>query len=810
MPATCFHCHDTIPKGFHAQLKIGGETQSFCCYGCLAIAETIVTGGLESFYQHRTQASDKPDEFNQQQVDELKLYDDPELQAEYVDQRGDISEASLSIGGITCAACIWLLEREITKLDGVIQFTINHTTHKAQLRWKQQQTPLSAILIAIRKLGYKGFPYDEGLARQFAEKEKKTTVFRIAVAGIASMQNMMFALPLYLGFYSGITSEFISLFRWVSLLMCLPVVLFSAKPFFRAAYRDLKTRHLTMDVPVSIAILGAFFASAWITMTGEASLESDVYFDSVSMFTFFLLLGRFIEMQTRHKHLNSDVEMSRLLPSTAIIRTEKGEQSIAAHKLALEDVLVVKQGQIIPADGVIIEGQSRVDESALSGEFLPIDKAPGAFVSGGTTNIENTLCIRVTAKPKDSRVAAIIKLLDKAQLSKPRTVLIADKVASYFVAAVLIISCLVGFIWYLLDPAQIFPIVLSVLVVTCPCALGLATPTALTSANTYLRSKGFLITKSHALEAMPQITDIIFDKTGTLTKGELSIVDTHCFYADPLETTTAQALEIAAALESGSSHPIAFAFAPYFKQAAIDIKNTIGFGLSGRYGKDPDSPGTRYYLGSLDFLQLPASETRDVQLHAGLNLFLSDGERLIAQFLLNDRLREDSQDTIRDLKHMGLNLHILSGDQLHSVEHIAKTLGIDSFHAAQSPEAKLAFVKALQAEGKKIAMVGDGINDLPVLSGAKLSIAMGAASDITKMNSDAILLNNHLSVLNDAFLSAHKTRKIIKQNVAWAIGYNLCMLPLAAAGFIPPYFAALGMSLSSLIVVFNSIRLKRG
>lgn len=805
MNETCFHCRETIPKGFHAELMIGGENKQFCCYGCLAIAETIVSGGLESFYQHRTQASDKPDALNQDLIEEMKLYDDAELQAEFVEQQGDLSEASLSIGGITCAACIWLLEKEITRLEGVIQFTVNHTTHKAQLRWKQGQTPLSEVLITIRKLGYKGFPYDEGLARQFAEKEKKTTIFRIAVAGIASMQNMMFALPLYLGFYSGITSEFVSLFRWVSLLMCLPVVLFSATPFFRAAYRDLKTRHLTMDMPVSIAILGAFFASAWITFTGEASLESDVYFDSVSMFTFFLLLGRFIEMQTRHKHLNSDVEMSRLLPGTAVIRmpVENGfiEKSIPAHKLTIDDILVVKQGQIIPADGVIIEGHSRVDESALSGEFMPVEKSPGSFVSGGTTNIENSLYIQVTAKPKDSRVSAIIKLLEKAQLSKPKTVIMADKIASFFVARVILVSIAVGIFWFFYDSDRAFPIVLSVLVVTCPCALGLATPTALTCSNLYLRAKGFLITRSHALEAMTDITDIIFDKTGTLTKGKLSLRDVNCYS----NTKQEDALEIAAALEAGSNHPIAQAFKPYFKQSANDIKNDIGKGLSGVLHQD----AKRYYLGNAEYVNLSALNPPVLTEHSGLNLYLTDGHTLLAHFMLNDSLRDDSYEAVQSFKEMGLTLHILSGDQPHAVKAVATELGISSYNAAQSPEDKLAFVKTLQEQGKQIAMIGDGINDLPVLSGAKLSIAMGEACDITKMNADAILLNGQLKILHEAFLRARKTRKIIKENMTWALVYNTAMLPLAAAGFVPPYIAALGMSLSSLIVVFNSLRLKR-
>jgi Cu2+-exporting ATPase len=585
--------------------------------------------------------------------------------------------------------------------------------------------------------------------------------------------------------------------------MCIPVILFSAKPFYQAAYRDIRTGHLTMDIPVSIAILGAFSASAWITIYSQPSLVNDVYFDSVSMFTFFLLLGRFIEMQTRHKHLNSDIEMSRLLPSTAIIRTESGEKSIPAHKLEIDDILVIKQGQIIAADGIVIQGYSRVDESALSGEFLPIEKSKGSFVSGGTVNIENTLHVKLTAKPKDSRVAAIIKMLDKAQSQKPRTVLIADKVASYFVATVLLASVIVGIIWYFIDAERIFPVILSVLVVTCPCALSLATPTALTSANTYLRLRGFLITKAHALEAMTQITDIIFDKTGTLTKGKLSLekTDTYNNY------TAEEALEIAAGLEAHSSHPIAHTFIPYFKNEAHCIKNILGKGLSGIYKLDKGKPKT-YFLGSLEYALQNISPT-SLKPFSGLNIYLSDGQNIIAHFMLSDSLREDSKKAIQSFKNMGLKTHILSGDQEHSVTSIAKSLQIDSYHANQSPEEKLHFVKRLQTQGKQIAMVGDGINDLPVLSGAKLSIAMGEASDITKMNSDAILLNSKLAVLNEAFAKAMQTRKIIKENITWAIAYNLCMLPLAAAGFVPPYLAALGMSLSSLIVVFNSIRLKR-
>ncbi len=798
MTQNCFHCGEAIPTGFTATIDIKGKPEPFCCYGCMAVAEVIVSGGLENFYQHRTSLSRRPDEFSRSQVDEMALYDDPELQADFVEFDGACSEAYLSISGITCAACIWLIERELRKLDGVEAFSLNHSSHKAHLRWQQSKCKLSKILLVVRRLGFQGHPYHEDQARQQAQKERRQSLFRVAVAGIATMQNMMFSVPLYLGIYSGIDTGFIELFRWVSMLMCLPVVLFSAQPFFRAALRDLRTRHLTMDLPVSLAILVAFVASAYITIFSEPSLEADVYFDSVSMFTFFLLLGRFIEMQTRLRHMNSDTEMHQLLPATAIVRQGHSEQSIPAHKLQVGDLLVVKQGQLAPADGVIFEGESRFDESALTGEFVPLAKTKGSPVTGGTAYIENTVIMKATATPKQSRVAAIIRLLDRAQSEKPQTQRLADQYAHYFVAFVLLATMGTGLYWYFHEPASAFAVVLSVLVVTCPCALSLATPAALTSANTQLRKKGFLVTKGHTLDALNSTTDVIFDKTGTLTRGELCL-----HHIDVFEGFDQRhALKVAAALEAHSTHPIAKAFEAYYEFPATQVKTALGKGLSGNAG------GHTYYLGTHDFV-LPAEAGKNLTTpHPGLRIYLSDGKRLLAQFLLSDSIREEARACVQQLQREGKQVHILSGDHEFSVRHTGMQLGISHLAFAQSPEQKLSYVKALQAQGKQVAMIGDGINDLPVLSGARVSIAMGEAADITKMNADAILLHSHLESLSAAFKTARRARRIILQNMSWAITYNLLMLPLAAMGWVPPYFAALGMSLSSLMVVFNSLRLR--
>ena len=806
----CYHCGEVIPAGFTASLEIKGKTEEFCCYGCMAVAEMIVSDGLENFYQHRTELAQKPKDFGDNHIEELKLFDDEALQADFcedVEIQGEtLRQARLSISGITCAACIWLLEKEVNRLDGVKSFSVNHTTHKAIITWHPNSGKLSEALILINKLGYQAFPFDENRAKRELDKERRNAMFRIAVAGIAAMQNMMFSVPLYLGIYSGIDQDFIGFFRWVSLLMALPVVAFSSLPFYRAAWNALKVRQLNMDVPVSIAILCAFAASAYITAFTEPSLESDVYFDSVAMFAFFLLLGRFMEMQTRHRHLNSDAEMTQLLPATATIAADEdeAERSIPAHKLAPGDLIVVKQGQVAPADGVVIDGHSRFDESALTGEYLPLEKTVGDVISAGTANVENTLTVRVTANSKNSRVAAIIKLLDAALADKPATIKITDRIASYFVGFVLLASGASGLYWYLEAPSSAFAIMLSVLVVTCPCALSLATPTALTSANTALRKLGFLITKGHVLEAMSETTDIIFDKTGTLTEGRLELKQTDCYGTYNEE----QVLAIIAALEAHSSHPIAKVFEPYFCIQANQVETVLGKGIKGQVN------GRSYLLGTHEFVLPSAHASNDEPQshsspHAGHSIYLSDGKQLLARILLRDKIRAEARDSVSALKRMGMNIHILSGDHEFSVRHTALELGIDSFKSGQSPEQKLEFVKTLQEQGKQVTMVGDGINDLPVLSGARLSIAMGRASDLTKLNSDAILLNEHLDVLQQAFHRAHKGRTIIKQNISWALGYNILMLPMAAAGWVPPYFAALGMSLSSLIVVFNSLRLRR-
>ncbi|WP_250658005.1 heavy metal translocating P-type ATPase [Alkalimarinus coralli] len=799
----CYHCGEPNPSNSEISLLISGEEHAFCCHGCKAVAQLISESGMEGFYQHRSQPSVTPQEIEETTLNELRLYDNIELQKEFVipasstDNSHARNEATLIIEGITCAACIWLLEKHISSKVGVDSFSINHTTQRAALCWNPEEIKLSNILMMVYQLGYKAHPFKPNLEEEILNKERKRAIIRLGVAGFAMMQNMMFSVPLYVGMVSGISDNFLLLFRWVSLLVTTPVVLYSARPFFQAALRDIKTRHLTMDVPVSLAISIAYISSVFITIFGG----EDVYFDSVAMFTFFLLLGRFLESQARLKSGQSISQLTNLIPPSAIKLVDGEEVVIAAKDLKVGDIVRIKPATPIPSDGVITKGQSSVDESALTGEFMPIEKHVGDIVVGGTSNVENMIEVSITAVGQNARLSSIMRLLNRAQGEKPRTALIADKVASYFVAAVLVITTSVFVYWWLQGSQDAFSIALSVLVVTCPCALSLATPTALTAATNLLRSNGFLITRGHVLESLAQADELIFDKTGTLTVGQIVISD-----IVPKANLDASALlSIAASLEQHSEHPIAKAFSRDKTTVIADaIVATPGGGVEGVIDN------TTYRLGHAKYAAQIVSKLKSPFMPPtdGQWLALTSPGGLLGWFQIEDRLKDESKEVIGNLNAQGYRCSLLSGDQSGSVSSTAQELGISNAIGGATPEDKLAYMQSIQATGSNAVMIGDGLNDVPVMAGTQLSIAMGNANDLTKLKADAILLSNNLKTLPLALCVGKKTRHIIRQNISWAIGYNLIALPMAAAGMIPPYAAAIGMSASSLIVVCNAMRLR--
>lgn len=795
----CYHCGLPVPVGADYPVEIEGANRPMCCPGCQAVASTIINTGLDQYYQYRTDLAITPKPLEDELLEELSLYDRSDIQADFVTHTDKNSEGAFLVEGITCAACTWLIEHQLNQLEGVAQCSVNLSNHQLRVSWQQDQIKLSEILAAIYSIGYKAQPYQSAAEDKLQKAENRNYIRRLGVAGAGMAQVMMYAAALYAGAFDHISDEHRDFLRWISLIITTPVVLYSARPFFSTALRNLRNRHLSMDVPVSLAILGAYCASVGSTLFGGR----EVYFDSVCMFTFFLLLGRFFEFRARTRMDQSSHSLSRLLPETATLLENGAQRLVAIRDLKPGDSILVKTAQIIPADGIITSGHSSTDESHLNGEFIPVIKSPGDQVVAGSINVEHPLTIEITEVGQNTRLSGILRLLDQARATKPPIAQLADKIAQYFIAIVLVLATAVATAWAFIEPSHAFWITLSVLVVTCPCALSLATPTALTAATASLQRLGLLVSRGHTLEGLTQITHVIFDKTGTLTTGQLRLLQV----APVGGHSRHQCHHIASALESHSEHPIAAAFEAGPLQA-FEVKVHPGQGIEGIV------EGANYRLGRPDFaLALSSLSTDQLSTPEGIDhaqwLLLADNSGPMAWFQLDDEIREDAADTVKQLEKLGLKVELLSGDYSSNVANVAKQLGIESFRSGASPMNKMTYTQALQSDGFKVLMVGDGINDIPVLAAADVSIAMTSAADLTKANADAILLSSQLSHLATAIHHARKTRKVIKQNLTWAFGYNLLALPAAALGFIPPYLAALGMSASSLIVVLNALRLSK-
>ncbi|MGI3064775.1 heavy metal translocating P-type ATPase [Vibrio diabolicus] len=783
MCESCYHCGEDVPANTDFKVDILGESRKMCCPGCETVAQTIVDSGLVSYYQYRTAPAEKAD-LVPEQLQALIHYDNEDVQSEFVRNRENVSEVTLSLEGVSCAACAWLIEKQVSNTAGLVSIRVNTTTNRALLAWDNTQVRLSELLSVIHKLGYKAAPFEADKQEASYHRMMKQYLYRLGIAGLATMQVMMLAVALYLEVFGDLEPEFKNYFRWVSLIFATPVLLYSALPFYLNAWRSIKGRTLGMDVPVSIALIFAYVASLIATVTEQG----EVFFESISMFTFFLLVGRFLEMRARRKAAAASGNLLKLIP--AIATTLDGEQ-IPVKTLKVGDRIRVLPGEHIPADGKVISGRIHIDESMLTGESVHVVKREGDAVYAGTLNGDGSFELEVMSSKADSMISNIVRLQDEAQHSKPKIAEIADVVARYFVGAILIISAGTWFYWHQTKPDDAFWIMLSVLVATCPCALSLATPTALTCATSRMGNFGILLRKGHVFETLCKINHLVVDKTGTLTKGDIEICDTKVLSDLPKE----DCLSLAAALEAHANHPIARSFASYANDDFVvyEVQNVIGSGIEGIWN------GKIVKIGSAVFVQGNESD----ESHA---VYLSvDGEH-VASFYYRDPIRKESKAFVQRFADAGIKTTLLTGDSLSNARPVANEIGIDHVVASAKPEDKLAYLKSLD-EDSITMMVGDGINDAPTLAGAHLSVAMGGGTDVAKASADMTLLGDNLEKLLEARLLALRTRKIIRENLAWSLGYNLLILPLAVAGLVAPYIAVVGMSASSIIVVSNSLRL---
>lgn len=799
--AICFHCQSPVPASAKIAVSIDGTEHALCCPGCLAAVQFIRELNLDSYYQYREQCS-----VNAATGMSPTRVDADILSAALSVLSNGQQRMSLLIPDIRCVACVWLLEQVLKKQHGVSEVSVNYATRRLKVDFDSSVEP-AVIADKITALGYTVKPDLPDATREAYTQTRRNMLMRLGVAGIGMMQVMMFALAAYLA-GGNMEAEYETLMRWASLALTTPVVFFSAWPFHRAAWFALRNRSLVMDVPVSIAILSAWLLSFYNTLT----LGHEVYYDTACMFTFFLLIGRYIELTSRYHFQHSQDLLDHLLPvfvyrlNNPADKTATTDEKVALATVARGDVLRVRPGETIPADGIVTQGSSGVSEAAFTGEPLPQTKQPGSRVLAGALNHDGELLIRVRSTPEKFVIRQIASLYEQASSYRPRWSQLADRTASWFIGAVLIIAAGAGLFWYNAGSADYVVIALTVLVVACPCALSLATPVAYSVATTTLRRNGVVVKNGAFLERAAETRAVVFDKTGTLTEAALTIIDTHAL--TPLDQT--ECLAIAAALEEGSEHPIAMAFSAQHDLTVTDSVIVPGCGIRGAID------GDIWRIGRPDFasgdakgsITPPCPATSEHQRNAALWVLLSRNFLPVAWFQLQDKPRDEAASVIKTLNQSNLLTAIFTGDNSMSKAQISEKYAVTQVITNMMPDDKVNAVRALQ-EKMSVMMLGDGINDTAAMAAADTSLAVSPRDVFVQNSADATLLDNGLTVLPRVIKFARKSRRIIRQNVIWSISYNFTVIPFALMGLVPPWLAALGMSLSSVLVVSNAGRLRR-
>ncbi len=789
--AACWHCGAPLPADV-LTAHVAGVSRPVCCHGCRAAAEWIDGLGLADYYRLRSAPALRPAAATTEQV-----WARPELARHAVRTlAGGRSEVCVLVEGLRCSACVWLIERCLGRLPGIARVQVNATAQRARIVFDPRRTTLPEILEALEHVGYRALPLDATALDDARKRESQAAMKRLLVAGFGAMQAMMYASALYLGAFEDMDDVTRNLFRWIGLLVATPVVFYSAQPFFAGARRTLAARRLGMDVPVALAIALIYAASFIEAIRGGG----DVYFDSVSMFVFFLLLGRYLEMRARHRAANLSDALARLAPAVADrIRADGTLERVGAMELLPGDQVHVAEGCTLPADGRLDSERCSVDESLLSGESAPVGKRRGDALVAGSIVVEGPLRLCVERVGGSTALAGIVALVTRAQAERPRLAAAGERAAAGFTARVLTLAALTAIGWSLVDPSRAFTATLAVLVVSCPCAFALAVPAALTRALGVLARRGVLVTHADAIEQLATATHVMFDKTGTLTQPELTLER----IGPQGQPGRREALALAAALARGSRHPVARAIAaalPDTPAAAVEnLRATSGAGLEGSID------GRHLRLGRADFAVASSALPADLD----DAVVLADAGGVLATFHLSERLRPGARAALDALAADGLAIEIASGDAQGKVAAVAAQLGVRHWHARQSPADKLARLKALREGGARVVAVGDGINDAPVLAGADVAVALASGTELAQASSDVLLTGERLGALVDARAIARETLAILRQNQRWALIYNLTAVPFGALGFVPPWLAALGMSLSSLVVVMNALRIGR-
>jgi Cu2+-exporting ATPase len=806
---TCFHCGLPVTERDPPALEIQGQRQVFCCPGCQAVCQAIIGAGHEDYYRYREGPGRHADtELVPEILRQAEHYDREDIQCGFVRSGADWREASLILEEIRCAACLWLNEQHLRALEGVLDVEVDYTSHRARVRWDPQRTRLSIILKAITSIGYVAHPYDTTHSEALNAARKRRSIERIVFAGAIGMPIMQFALTTYIMGQpdaQGHLPLWVVIGRWTSLLASGAILAYSGQDFFAGAWRDLRRGRLGMDVPIVIGLSVAWVGSLYAT----AIRSGEVYNDSIAMFVFLLLVARHAELRGRLLAAASLDRMAKVIPATARRVDGDAEREVAVVELHPGDRVRVRPGETVPVDGRILEGVSSFDESLLSGEPLPVTQRVGDTVAGGAINGEQPVLVEVLRRADESTVSEIHRLVEHGLRVRPHYAELAEQAAAGFVAVILVIAAGTGLFWWWLDPSRAIHNLVAVLIVTCPCALALAAPVTVTLGAARLADLGVLALRMSAVEPYASATVLACDKTGTLTLGEPRIAWSQTLGGLPERTL----LEVAAALEQASEHPFAKAFRSAWEgdpSPVTGLRNHPGEGVEGRVSGESWRLGRpEFALGGTVPDQGLAQRIQGLLGEGYSVVLLADGQGPQALFGFADPPREGLSAFITGMREMGIGyIAVLSGDHPDSVARLSLRLGLDEFHGALSPAEKLDWIRREQARGRRVIMLGDGLNDAPTLAAADASLSFGEAADAAKMSSDFLITAPTLAALPAARRLARKTRRIVLQNLLWAAAYNLLAVPLAALGYIPPWGAAIGMSMSSALVVGNSLRLR--
>lgn len=719
-------------------------------------------------------------------------------------------QVELNVGGMTCASCQRRVEKALNKIEGV-SASVNYATGSAVINSENQLNP-SLFIKVIEDSGYSASLTQKAKEKYGVKEFKNRLIF-----------SSIFALPLM--FLTMIPSLQFDYWQWVSALIATPVVFWAAWPFHRVALLNLKHRAVTMDTLVSMGVAVSYFWSVYAilfthagnkdmkmstTFIGAASEhEIGIYFEVSVAVTTLVILGKFLEFRARDKSKQALENLATLNPKEAILFKDNKQISIPIEEVKVGDLLYVPTGSQIPVDSVVVTGTGHIDKSLVTGESLPVEVTAGDLVIGATVLIDGVLTVRATAIGKDTVLAGISRLVHQAQTGKAEVTRLVDRVSEIFVPVVIGLSLLTGIYWFFIQNNSTIALTsaIAVLVIACPCALGLATPTALLVGTGRAANLGLLIRGPHAIESSIKIDRIMLDKTGTLTEGKMTVSD--------IKSTVSESelWKIIYALESSSIHPIANSLRRHAQSLGItsnpasEVKNVSGFGVSGLVD------GKLYSLGSVKWLGVPNNEFKN-----NVNEFINQGDVVvllhqeqnpIAVIALSDQIAKTSQKSIKQLAQMGIKPIVISGDHEASVKKVCKQLEIDEYFSNSSPEFKLEKVNELQSQGHFVAMVGDGVNDAAALARAHLSLAMGQGTDVAASASDVVLMRSSMSAAVDAIALSRKTMRTIKSNLFWAFAYNVAAIPLAMLGLLGPIIASAAMAFSSVFVVTNSLRLRK-